>query len=364
MGDQLLEFIRSLKNKDIGLLDEAATKQTIILRCLSVLDWDMFNRDEVYPEYSVGPDSTTKRVDFSLRVKNTNTVFIEVKKPSEELEKHQEQLLNYAFQQGVRFAILTNGSTWWFYLPLHEGNWEQRKFYSIDIYQQEAGDIASKFTDFLSRENIANGKAFDNAEAVYKSQQKQKILHDTLPKAWNTIISEPDGLLVDLINETAESICGFRAGDDVIRRFLARHREQLLVIAIPEPEPAICPVLRPPSSGPVSTSESYTGKQISFFHFKGRKYEVHSWKNLLTELCVIMNTNHRTDFGKVLELKGRKNPHFTRDKSMLIQPGAIPGTDIFVETCLNANQTVRFCRRVMDLFGYPDEDLKIELRSD
>ena len=127
--------------------------------------------------------------------------------------------------------ILTNGVTWWFYLPLHEGNWEQRKFYSIDIYQQRAEDITSKFTAFLSKENIASGRALDNAEAVYKSQQRQKILQATLPKAWNMIISEPDGLLMDLINETSESICGYRADDNTIKRFLSRYKDQLTISA-------------------------------------------------------------------------------------------------------------------------------------
>lgn len=356
MGEQLLDFIRSLKlDKSIGTYDEAATKQAIILRCLHILGWNTFNIDEVHPEYSVGRD----RVDYSLRIDRVNKVFLEVKRVGEDLEKenHQKQLLNYSFQQGVRLAILSNGVTWWFYLPLHEGNWEQRKFYSIDIYQQVAEDIASKFIDFLSKENIAGGKAFENAESAYRSQQRRKVLQENLPKAWNMIISEPDELLVELINETTEKICGYRADDDAIRRFLSGHREGFLVPAILVPEP-------PPKPPPSPEPDSYTGKKISSFYFRGQDHEVSSWKNLLTELCRIMNTMHKTGFDKVLELRGRKNPHFTRDRNQLTEPVAIPGTDIFVETCWSANQTVRFCRRLIALFGYSEDDLKIELKPD
>ena len=67
-------------------------------------------------------------VDFALRHRGVNKVFIEVKKVGAKFEAHQEQLLNYSFNYGVKLATLTNGLTWWFYLPLQEGRWEQRRF--------------------------------------------------------------------------------------------------------------------------------------------------------------------------------------------------------------------------------------------
>lgn len=181
MNEELLRLINDLK-KDRRLLsfDEAATKQAVILRILKALGWDPFNIDEIYPEYSVGG----KRVDYALRHNGINKVFIEVKKVNEDLEKHQEQLLNYSFQEGVKLAILTNGISWWFYLPLREGSWEQRKFYTIEIYDQESKDIVEKFEEFLSKENVISDKAIENAENLYKSRQKQYLIKETLPKAW------------------------------------------------------------------------------------------------------------------------------------------------------------------------------------
>ena len=146
MQNQLTSFIEILKvDRRIISFDEAATQQAVVTRLLSLLGWDIFNIDEVTPEYSIGEG----RVDYSLRIGNVNKVFIEVKKIGEELEKHQEQLLEYSYKQGVRLSILTNGVTWWFYLPWQEGSWEQRKFYSIDILQQESNDGA-EFKKILS----------------------------------------------------------------------------------------------------------------------------------------------------------------------------------------------------------------------
>jgi len=53
-----------------------------------------------------------------------NKAFIEVEQTGTDLEQHQEQLLNYSFQEGVKLASLTNGVAWRFYLPLHEGSGE------------------------------------------------------------------------------------------------------------------------------------------------------------------------------------------------------------------------------------------------
>jgi len=359
MMEPLLAFIKSLKSNDrISSFDEAAAKQEIVLQLLSLLDWNIFNSDEVYPEYSVGG----KRVDYSLRIDSVNEVFLEVKKPKEDLENHQEQLLGYCFQEGVRLAVLTNGATWWFYLPLHGGTWEQRKFYSIDVFQQETDDVVWKFLDFLSREHVKSGKAFDNAETVYKSQQKRKILEEALPKAWNMIVSEPDELLVDLINETAEKISGYKADSEMIKRFLSENEKQILsrlVHRFP-----ITPRSTSKDSSPKlsAISGDFARKKISAFHFKGHRYEVNSWRRLLLELCRIINTEHRDDFDKVLTLSGTKRPYFTRDKDRFKRTLEIPKTDIFVQISLNANAIVKLCRRLIELFGYSDNDLKIELK--
>ena len=54
MKKQIETFINELKsNKKLSSFDEASTKQAVVLRLLSFLDWDIFNVDEVYPDYSV-----------------------------------------------------------------------------------------------------------------------------------------------------------------------------------------------------------------------------------------------------------------------------------------------------------------------
>lgn len=226
MIEQLKSFIENLKtNPRIETFDEAATKQAIILPILHSLGWNTYNIDEVFPEFSVEGG----RVDYSLRDNNANKVFLEVKKTGADLENHEQQLLLYSFRQGVKLASLTNGTTWWFYLPTEEGDWRTRKFYTIDITQQESHDVAQKFIDLLSKNSVQSGEAIRNAKAIYKGRQRKKVIEETLPEAWNKIIGEPESLLVDLISEATEKLCGFKPESKETVEFLKNYEGQFLL---------------------------------------------------------------------------------------------------------------------------------------
>ena len=232
MTETIAEAVADLRGSaPLGNLDEAATKQGIVLRLLSLAGWNPFDLSEIVPEYTVG----SRRVDYALRIGSVNRVFIEVKRPSEDLEQHQKQLLDYCFQEGVKLAILTNGRTWWFYLPLREGSWEQRRFFTIDLESQEPATVQTRFLQFLSREDVASGKAVDAAEQLITSQQRNETLRDTMVQAWNEIIDTPNDLLVDLISEETERICGFKPDGDMVEQFLARHLSRFQVTTATRP---------------------------------------------------------------------------------------------------------------------------------
>ncbi len=236
----LLEFVKSIqKNQDLLIYDEASTKQAVILPILSKLNWDIFNRNEVYPEYS----TEGKRVDYSLRMMNANKVFIEVKRISVDLESHTRQLLNYSFQEGVSLAILTNGITWWFYLPLNLLNWEQRKFLTIELSEQNADEISARFTEFLSRENIDSGKSIESALKIFKSKQRSFKIQETMPKAWIKIINEPDKIFVELLSDATEKLCGYKPSEDIVTNYI---RTNIFPKFISSPPQSILPQISKP----------------------------------------------------------------------------------------------------------------------
>lgn len=173
------------------------------------------------------------KVDYCLRIKGKSEVFLEAKRPGEDLEKHQEQLLDYSFREGVDLAILSNGIFWWFYLPRKKGHWKERKFYAIDIMQQAAHEIAEKFTQLLSRNNVQSGEALQNAKYIYEQLDRQKKIDETLPRAWNKIITEADSRLIDLLVDNTESMCGFRPEIEDVKNMIINFKERLFLSEIP-----------------------------------------------------------------------------------------------------------------------------------
>ena len=217
-------------------LGEAKVQQVIVLPILRRLGWDPDNDREVYPQYPVADGW----VDYALLISNAPKVFIEVKKGGEPLEKHQEQLLNYSFKQGVKLAALTNGVTWWFYLPLQEGSWEQRKFHAVEFDKQNGTEISQKFADLLSKENVSSGKAVQTAEDLYKRHQ----IAETLQEAWNQLV---DGTIADLLSTKTLELCGHRPDKNEVDQFLTKVRFPHMMSHPSAPEPTPAPVFVPDS---------------------------------------------------------------------------------------------------------------------
>jgi len=356
MEEQLKQLISDLKSKKYFAISEDATKTSIILRLLNILGWNIFDNNEVYPEYVIGG----KRVDYCLRQSQQNKVFIEAKKTDEDLEIHQEQLLNYAFHEGIEIAILTNGLSWWFYLPLNPGSWEQRKFFSIDILQQPENEIIRNFIDFLSKENVLLEKALKSAKERYTNNQKDKSIYISLPKAWNSLIEETNESLIELVNDTNEKICGYRATDEQIAEFLGENKSQLLLGSLKTfPDRVKTDKRAPVEKASEYIPTGYTGKRPVSFMINNKKVSVKYWVDILTEVCNFLYNNHQENFEqKVGSIKGRKRVYFSKNKDELRVPMQIKNSGIYVESNLSANSIVKLSENLVGLVGY-DRELQI-----
>ena len=199
----------------IAILDEARARAEAIDPILERLGWDRFSED-FKREFSVSGG----RVDYALLVRGKPEAFIEAKRPSEDLDSHQRQLLTYSALHGVRLAVLTNGLSWWLYLPLRVGNFEARRFCQLHICNQDVSEVCDLLVEFLSRENVYSGAAAKNAEAVLVRLENDKKVKEALPRAWEELIAGPDVQLVDLINDRVKGRCGLQAGSERIKEFL------------------------------------------------------------------------------------------------------------------------------------------------
>ena len=353
MNDRLTAEIERIRSDpSVPSLDEANVKQGVILPILNILDWDPFNVDEVKPEYSVGGGN----VDYSLRLKGDNLIFLEAKRPSQDLEVHQEQLLNYAFKHGVPLAVLTNGLNWWLYLPLQAGSWEERRFSVIDLRNQDVSRTADDLIGFLSKENVRLGIAVAVAENLLDRLWQNKKIEEALPKAWNQLITDPDNQLLASLNQKVMELCGLGANLDQIKRFLANLPKPTPAPPTSTPQPLPSPVPKQPNQ----SFGNYDGTKIVRFTFHGQTYGPCPWTRLLITLAEQLYQLHSPEFQKVLELRGNKRPYFSLNKQEMRKGRLISNSGYFAETDLTPGQIVHRCHALLTLFGYSPDDLQIE----
>jgi len=370
MKQQIESFIDELKsNNKISTFDEASTKQAVVLRLLSFLGWDIFDVEEVCPDYSVNSHDVT----YALRAKNSNKVFIDVKRAQEKLDNHQKPLINFALREGVDLSILTNGAIWWFYLISAEGDWQKKWFLSIDFLKQKSDHIASQLIDLLTKDNISKGQAVKDAKALHQDK-KQKFAADFIPQAWNQIISQPNKIFVELLSDTTEELCGYRVESAQIEKYLKKHLEKWLIEASSETSVAppakiiteqIIEVESIPKDSVATKAEtkqrpeSYEGKVIKSFKFNRRTYKVRHWEEVLIKLCDHFAVKHKKDFEKVLWISGEDKTYFSLYGDQLSIPEKINKTDIYVETKLSPNEIVKTAKKLLIEFGYSPDKLII-----
>jgi flagellar biosynthetic protein FlhB len=129
----------------------------------------------------------------------------------------------------------------------------------------------------MTKDEIKDERKQAEGDPTIKSKQKQYLIKETLPKAWNKLITEPDELLVELLAETTEKLCGYKPDSETVEQFLTSFTK--------EPEKSkrpTQPTFRLPSELPTHPvkpviTQNYTGKSIVSFVFKGNKYEVKTW---------------------------------------------------------------------------------------
>lgn len=125
-------------------LTEEATKTAVIMPLLQALGFDVFNLDEVIPEYvaDVGIKKGEK-IDFALKLSGQIAILVEVKPISMSLGDAQySQLFRYFSVSRVKLAILTNGREVWFFSDLDEQNrMDKRPFFTFDLQSYDERQV-------------------------------------------------------------------------------------------------------------------------------------------------------------------------------------------------------------------------------
>ena len=337
MCEEVFNVIRRWQSDErLTALSEARICSAVIEPILRGLDWDIANPEEVWAQYPVEEIGT---VDYALLIGNKPKVLVEVKRGGESLDRHQSQIRNYARIGGVSLATLTNGETWWFYLPLQEGNWEQTRVGDVVFHNQDAAEITQRLVDLLSRENVSSENAIQNAENL---QERNRIL-EALPKAWEQLVNEK---IPNLLAERTQKLCGHSPDRNTVEQFLSSHLQQIQITPHPAPVTPADPDPKP--------SFSMKGKKIKEFTFCGHRHEVTTWISMLVRLCKLVYSAQKNRFDEVLNLRAtpQSKPWFSRDRHEFVKFKPINKTRIVVNSDKSADEIVEIAENLITHFGY------------
>ncbi|BAM00156.1 MULTISPECIES: hypothetical protein [Caldilinea] len=288
-------------------ISEAAVSQGIVLPILHKLDWPIFDTSVVIPEFSV----EGRRVDFALcHPPNKPIVFIEVKKVGLS-DGAERQLFEYAFHLGVPMAILTDGQEWSFYLPGEQGRYDERRVYKLDLLERDIGEAENRLTKYLGYANVCSGSALYEARSDYQNVARSRLIESNLPKAWNALLSEPDSLLLELLADKVEDICGYRPGLDTCSQFLTNTYKAN----------STSDVSRPASQSGFSGVDVTTHRRAAnnfIFVFRGKEYSAGSAREVMTKVFQLLAKEDSTFLERFASRKhGKKRRYLAKDKREL-----------------------------------------------
>lgn len=276
MKEILVEIREYINNK--YFVNEENVRFSLVARLLQKLGWDIWNPKEVFTEYPVLPNEDFTRVDIAL-FENifSPSVFIEIKaigKLESDLSKHEIQLRDYNRNNTALFSIITDGKLWRFYYSQAGGEFSQKCFKVLDLQNDDLEDIELSLYAFLSKEEINNGNAKNEAETYLRLSQKQRAMEDVLPQARRLVLEPPFPSLPQAIVELVKKFRIIVTIEEA-SKFIEKQSQK----KSPEIKPP-SPIFQP--SRPHTTIQKRT---------KAPSPSAIEWANQIPELKLIPNLN-------------------------------------------------------------------------
>ena len=349
---ETLETIRSVPDPK----DEENAKFQIIAPILGDLGWNPA-RQEILYEHRVGGKARGS-VDIALKGPNRLVALIEAKAPKESLADHVEQVLGYAFFEGVDICVLTNGLEWWLYLPREDGPPDERRFTTLLIKKNSIEQLADDFETFLAKNNLIEGQAKKRAKQVPDAKHQAAFLNAELPRVWKSMLDGPDDELVELVRQRTYEKVNLRPEPERVTAVIRGAPVPSIV-----PKEPYTPRVAPASKQPTRkrTTQPRASTRPTGFRLWGRHYEIRTWKDMLLQVAQALHQRYGTEFiDLLLEIQTtRGNPYASRNPRVFHAAGQIPSTDVYIETAMNAKNTTKRVHELLNLYHHPPSDLEI-----
>lgn len=132
-------------------MTEEATKTALILPFFVLLGYDVFNPNEILPEYVCDvAGKKGEKIDYAIMRDGEPVILVEAKRAGMKLQKAQQgQLFRYFSTSHSRIAVLTNGNTYNFYSDINSPNvMDDDPFLSFNILEDDEELYLSSLEQF------------------------------------------------------------------------------------------------------------------------------------------------------------------------------------------------------------------------
>jgi len=176
--DQLKQIADKINKFKDATQTEEATKNAFVMPFIGALGYDIFNPEEVVPEFTADIGiKVGEKVDYAIMKDGSPTILIECKYWKDDLNLHNTQLLRYFNVTKASFAILTNGINYRFYTDLESPNiMDEKPFLDINILEIKDNQIDEVKKFHKSYYNLQN--IFTTASTLKYSNEIKLILND------------------------------------------------------------------------------------------------------------------------------------------------------------------------------------------
>jgi len=162
----------------LGLLEtEEATKNALVLPFIAALGYDVFNPQEVIPEFTADHGiKKGEKVDYAIMQNNEVIILIECKPARSCLcDANMSQLYRYFAVTKSRIAILTNGVNYQFFSDLEEPNkMDACPFLELDMLNMRKNLLTE--VKKLGKESFNLDRMLSTANELKYTSQIKKIM--------------------------------------------------------------------------------------------------------------------------------------------------------------------------------------------
>ena len=339
--------------------NEEATKFQAVLPILRELEWDAFDQSRVTPEYPVGTKKTG-RVDLALMAPRRGAVaLIEVKAAGVRLDDHVDQVLGYAFNEGVDICVLTTGWEWWLYLPREKGRPDERRFAELSIETDSVDQLVDDFETFLGYRALVDHKSERHARQVLAARLDSERLKGELPRVWRSMLNVPPQELIDLFEGRVFNSIRLRPSREQVVDFL--HAQTTSVVeadmtAVSPPPKQVRGETDSSAKGPKKAKAAVPPTTLRLWR---RDYPVKRWVDVFVLMAEALYERHADRFHDVVGSPGGRRSYVETAPDSLRAPRQVANSAYWLECHASASDMKRRAARLLVLFGYRETDMEL-----